>query len=73
MSKKTLQTLIYIFITIIIVILSIKFIIWLSPIIIIGILSYYIYKQFKKNKKKNINKQPNKKPIKIIDMVEDDK
>lgn len=64
-----LKEILYILITITLGIIAIKFVIWLLPVILVAILSYYIYKRIKKNKKQT--NKPKTKNIKIIDMVED--
>ena len=72
MNKNSLNEIIWILLSTIIGIIAIKFIIWLLPVILIGVASYYIYKFLKKKTiKTKTNKR--KKTIKIIDMVEDDK
>lgn len=56
-------------------ILTVKFVIWAFPIVLIAIISYYIYQKMKKIRQNKDNGKPqnNKtKDIKIIDM-EDDK
>jgi len=69
MNKETAKEIIYIVIAITLGILTVKFIIWLLPIILIAICSHYIYKSFKK-KKKPTKKYKNK-TIKIIDMIDE--
>ena len=56
MNKDTIKEIIYILIAITLGILTIKFIIWLLPVILIGLCSYYIYKSIKKNKKETNQK-----------------
>ena len=70
MNNNLLKELVYIFIAILIGSLLLRFIIWILPIIIVGIISYYIYKLLKKNKKTVVRQTQKKKnkPIKIIDM-----
>lgn len=72
MNKENVKEILYILIAITLGIITIKFVIWLLPIILIGLCSYYIYKSIKKNKKGTNNNQQKKKPVKIIEMVEDD-
>ena len=72
MNKSFAKEIVYTIIAVVIGIIAVKFIIWLLPIILIGLCSYYIYKSMKKNKKDYTKNQPKKKNIKIIDMVEDD-
>ena len=70
MNKDDIKEIIYMGISIMLGILAVKFVIWLLPIILFFIISYYIYKSIKKQRK---NKQTKvKKTIKIIEMVEDD-
>ena len=52
-------------------VIIVKFIVWLLPIVLIGIISYYIYKSIKKNRKENTNQKRKNKTIKIIEMVEE--
>ena len=74
MNKNIITEIIYILIAIILGILTIKFIIWLLPVILIGMCSFYIYKKLKRAKNNFTKKENQKKTkdIKIIDMVEDD-
>jgi len=72
MSKDFVKELIHILIAIILAMIAVKFIIWLLPIILIGLCSYYIYKSNKKNKTTNNKNQTKNKPIKIIDMVDEE-
>ena len=75
MNKALAKEIIYTIIAIVLGIITIKFIIWLLPVILIAICSYYIYKFIKRQQPKQKQKnQPNtkKKPIKIIDMVEEE-
>jgi len=71
MNKEVVKEILYVIIAIIFGFLSIKFLIWLLPVILIGLCSYYIYKSFKKNKSTSNKKTQKKKTIKIIDMVEE--
>lgn len=59
----------YILIAIALGILIVKFVIWLLPILLVCICSYYIYRSIKKHK---VNKSDFNSDKKIIDM-EDDK
>ena len=56
MNKETIKEILYILIAIILGIVAVKFVIWLLPMILIAICSYYIYKSIKKNKN-NSNKR----------------
>ena len=72
MNKEGIKEILYIVIAVILGIFAVRFIIWLLPLILVALCSYYIYKSIKKNnpkKKKNTKKQ---KTIKIIEMVEND-
>lgn len=71
MNKETIKEILYVLIAIILGMLAVKFIIWLLPVILIVLCSYYIYKSIKKNKTKSNKNKSKKKTIKIIDMVED--
>jgi len=57
MKEYSTKSIVYVVIAIIIAILIIKFILWLLPIVAIGILAYYIYRM--------LNKKDGKKKIKI--------
>lgn len=71
MNKEVVKEILYVVIAITLGMLAVKFIIWLLPVILIGLCSYYIYKSFKKNKSTSNKKTQKKKTIKIIDMVEE--
>ena len=71
MNKEVVKEILYVVIAITLGVLTIKFLIWLLPVILIGLCSYYIYKSIKKNRDTISKKTQKKKPIKIIDMVED--
>ena len=71
MNKEVVKEILYVLIAITFGFLAIKFLIWLLPVILIGLCSYYIYKSIKKNGNTTSKKNKNQKPIKIIDMVED--
>ena len=71
MNKEVVKEILYVLIAITFGFLAIKFLIWLLPVILIGLCSYYIYKSIKKNRNTPNKKTQKKKPIKIIDMVED--
>ena len=71
MNKDTIKEIIYIIVSIILAVLAVKFVIWLSPVILIALVSYLLYMNIKKNKKEeNINKEKN---IKVIHDFDDDK
>lgn len=48
MDKNKLRDIIYILVAIIFSVLAVKLVIWLLPIIIIAVLTYFIYKKIKK-------------------------
>ena len=67
MNKETIKEIMYVLIAIVLGIIAVKFVIWLLPIILIALFSYYIYKSIKKNRN---NPTKDKSKIKIIDMDE---
>lgn len=73
MNKDKIKEIMYILIAITLGIIAVKFVIWLLPIILIGICSYYIYKSLKKSKNISKSQPTKKKKIKIIDMVDENK
>mgnify|MGYP003372876725 FL=1 len=71
MNKDTIKEIIYIIVSILLAILTVKFVIWLLPVILVALFSYLLYMNIKRNKKeKNINKDKN---IKVIHDFDDDK
>lgn len=68
MNKDVVKEIIYILIAIILGILAVKFVIWLLPIILIGIVTYLIYKSIKKN---NVNVGVNKNKKRNIKVIHD--
>ena len=72
MNKENIKEILYIIIAVLMGIITIKFIIWLLPVILIAICSYYIYKSIKKNRNNTIKPKTKKKDIKIIDMVDEE-
>lgn len=72
--NKELKEIIYILLSLLIGIVVVKFIIWLLPVIIVGIIALIIYKSIKKNKVKvEVNKKNKKRPMKVIhDLDEED-
>lgn len=78
MDKEKLRDIIYILVAIIFSIIAVKLVIWLLPIIIIGLLAYFIYKKMKTTnkinsyKKNEANKPISKKKIIIIDEENND-
>lgn len=73
MNKNIIKELLYILIAVIIGIFAVKFVIWLLPIILIGIVAYLIYNSIKKNNVNvGINKNNKKRNIKIIHDLDDE-
>ena len=71
MNKDTIKEIIYRIVSILLAILTVKFVIWLLPVILVALFSYLLYMNIKRNKKeKNINKDKN---IKVIHDFDDDK
>ena len=71
MNKDTIKEIIYIIVSILLAVLTVKFVIWLLPVILVALFSYLLYMNIKKNKKEeNINKEKN---IKVIHDFDDDK
>lgn len=75
MNKDQIKEITYIVIAIVLGIFAVKFIIWLLPIILIAVFSYYIYNSIKKKRQpeKTSKNKTKKKTIKIIDMEDNDK
>ena len=64
MNKDTVKEILHILLAIILGIMAVRFVIWLLPVILIAICSYYIYTKIKKNNKpkyKETTKKKNKK------------
>ena len=75
MNKDTVKEMLHILLAIVLGIMAVRFVIWLLPVILIAICSYYIYKSIKKRiepQKKEKTKKKNEKEIKIIDMEIDE-
>ena len=74
MNKNNVKEILYVIIAITLGIITVRFIIWLLPVILIGLCSYHIYKYIKKDKKQSSKQttKTKKKEIKIIDMEIDD-
>lgn len=73
MNKEVVKEIIYIIIAVLLGIVAVKFVIWLLPVIIIGIVSYLIYISIKKNKNDNyVNKNKKDKNIKVIHDLDDE-
>ena len=71
MNKEVIKEIIYIIVAVILGVLAVKFVIWLLPIIIMGIVAYMIYKSIKKSKV-DVNKSNKKRPIKVIHDLDDE-
>ena len=73
MNKEIFKEIIYIVIAVLLSILAVKFVIWLLPTILVGIVSYLIYISIKKNKNDNyVNKNKKDKNIKVIHDLDDE-
>lgn len=73
MNKEVIKEIIYIIVAVILGVLAVKFVIWLLPIIIMGIVAYMIYKSIKKNKVDvEVNKSNKKRPMKVIHDLDDE-
>lgn len=73
MNKEVIKEIIYIILAVILGVLAVKFVIWLLPIIIMGIVAYMIYKSIKKNKVDvEVNKSNKKRPMKVIHDLDDE-
>ena len=75
MNKDNVKEMRQILLAIVLGIMAVRFVIWLLPVILIAICSYYIYTKIKKNNKpkyKETTKKKTKKEIKIIDMESND-
>ena len=71
MNKEVIKEIIYIIVAVILGVLAVKFVIWLLPIIIMGIVAYMIYKSIKKSKV-DVNKSNKKRPMKVIHDLDDE-
>ncbi len=73
MNRDTIKEIIYILVAIVLGIFAVKFVIWLLPVLLIGIVAYVIYITIKKNKVNvEVNKKNNKKrPMKVIHDLDD--
>ena len=78
MYNDPLRDIIYILVAILLSVLAVKLVIWLLPIIIIAILTYFIYKKIKKSdnsdtweRKNTDTKNPKKNKRIIIDEEKD--
>ena len=71
MNKEKVRDIIYLIIAILLSVVAVHLFIWLLPVILVLILTYYIYKSLKINKKFNSSNNKttnnNKKKIVIID------
>jgi len=71
MNKEKVRDIIYLIIAILLSVVAVRLFIWLLPVILVLILTYYIYKSLKINKKFNSSNNKttnnNKKKIVIID------
>ena len=73
MNKEVIKEIIYIIVAVILGVFAVKFVIWVLPIIIMGIVAYMIYKSIKKNKVDvEVNKSNKKRPMKVIHDLDDE-
>ena len=73
MNKDKIREILYIIAAILIGIFAVRFVIWLFPVILIGIVSFYIYNKIKIRKSVKDNKDKYKdKNIKVIHDFDDD-
>lgn len=74
MNKEVIKEIIYILIAVLLGIFAVKFVIWLLPVILIGIVAYLIYKSIKKNNVNvGVNKNTKKKrQMKVIHDLDDE-
>ena len=76
MNKEKARDIIYLIIAILLSVVAVHLFIWLLPVILVLILTYYIYKSLKINKKfrsSNTTTNNNKKKIVIIDSEDNNK
>jgi len=72
MNKNIIKEIIYILIALVVGIITVKFIFYAIPVIVVAIISYLIYRTIKKNKvNRGVNKN-SKRPIKIIHDIDDE-
>lgn len=73
MNKEVVKEIIYILIAIVLGVFAVKFVIWLLPVILMGVVAYLIYNSIKKNKVNgDVNKNTNKnKKMKVIHDLEE--
>ena len=73
MNRNIIKEIIYILIAILLGVCAVKFVIWLLPVILIGIVAYMIYKSIKKNKVDiEVNKKKSNRKIKVIHDLDDE-
>lgn len=73
MNRNIIKEIIYILVAVFLGIFAVKFVIWLLPVILIGIIAYLIYKSIKKNNiNVEVNKNKKKRNIKIIHDLDDE-
>ena len=75
MNKELIKEILYIAIAIILSYLAIRFVIWVLPVILVGLLAIFIYISIKKDKYKNnvnVERSKNKKKkMKVIHEFDD--
>lgn len=73
MNRNIIKEIIYILIAILLGVCAVKFVIWLLPVILIGIVAYMIYKSIKKNKVNvEVTKKKNNRKMKVIHDLDDE-
>ena len=73
MNRNLIKEIIYILIAVLLGVLAVKFVIWLLPVMLIGVVAYMIYKSIKKNKVNvEVNKSNKKRPMKVIHDLDDE-
>ena len=73
MNKNIIKEIIYILIAVLLGVFAVKFVIWLLPVILIGVVAYMIYKSIKKNKVDiEVNKKKTNRKMKVIHALDDE-
>ena len=73
MNKNIIKEIIYILIAVLLGVFAVKFVIWLLPVILIGVVAYMIYKSIKKNKVDiEVNKKKTNRKMKVIHDLDDE-
>lgn len=73
MNRGVIKEIIYILIAILLGVFAVKFVIWLLPVILMGIVAYMIYKSIKRNKVNiEVDKNKNNRKMKVIHDLDDE-